>query len=47
MLVTQDFFTYKVGSFATAESMESSTFRELTTVHEVWTDESTFAEFAG
>ena len=49
------FFTYKVGSndrvisrpFTAAESMESSTFRELTIVHEVWTDESTLAEFAG
>ena len=49
------FFTYKVDSkdrvisrpFTAAESKESSTFRELTTVHEVWTDEETLTEFAG
>ena len=48
-------FTYEVGSkdsvisrpFTTVESKESSTFRELTTVHEVWTDEPTLIEFAG
>jgi hypothetical protein len=49
------FFTYKVGSkdrvisrpFTAIESIESSTYHELTTVHEVWTDESTLVEFAG
>ena len=49
------FFVYKVNSkqrlfsrpFTAVEFQESSTFRELTAVHETWTNEDILAEFSG
>jgi hypothetical protein len=49
------FFVYKVASkqrlfsrpFSVAESQESSTFKELTAVHETWTNKDILAEFTG
>jgi hypothetical protein len=49
------FFVYKVNSkqrffsrpFTAVESQESSTFKELTAVHETWTNKDILAEFSG
>ena len=49
------FFAYKVASkqrvfsrpFSVAESEESSTFKELTAIHETWTREDVLIEFSG
>ena len=49
------FFAYKVASkqrvisrhFSAAESQESSTFRELTAIHETWIKEDNFRKFSG
>ena len=52
---SKGYFVYKLlvkcrvisGHFTPAEAKESSTFRELTAVHETWTDKVIFVDFEG